>query len=423
MAIRKLALPLFAAASLTAAAPQSWGGWSTNSAVASTSTVAVTATSVASSSASAYATCDSGCICPYAAPYLNDLAAAKGKYFGSATDQPGTGEDTDIIYQKILNDTRIFGQITPANGMKGFATEPELGVFNYTMGNVAVQIAQDHGKLLRCHNLIWVSQQPDWLTAQNASWTRETLLPYMEDHIKTLVTHWADACHSWDVVNEAFASNGTLSASPWLDIIGPDYVHLAFQFAHEAVQASGKNIKLYYNDYGIESPSNKTNAVYQLVRDMRAQGIEISVGLESHFTVLDPNTYANQHAVMAGLQELGVTFALTELDVRFPALPPNATFSYEAQAYRYWESVTACMQYSGCEGMTVWDFDDQYSWIPGTFAGEGEACLYNADKTRKPAYYAVAEALQGQNCTVCGDVSQYQTTDAETCANPDGNCD
>lgn len=416
---RTLVLAVIATTSIAVAAPQSWGTWS-NSIAASTSPVASTTTS--SSSATSYATCNSDCICPYSAPYLNELAAASKKYLGTATDQPGTGEDTDIIYQKILNDTRIFGQITPANGMKGFATEPQLGVFNYTMGDVAVQIAQDHGKLLRCHNLIWASQQPDWLTAANATWTRETLLPVMEEHIKTLITHWADVCHSWDVVNEAFAGNGSLSSSPWLDYIGPDYVHVAFQFAHEAVQATGKNIRLYYNDYGIESPSNKTNAVYQLVRDLRAQDIEIAVGLESHFTVLDSNTFANQSAVMSGLQDLNVTFALTELDVRFPSLPPNATYSYEAQAYRYWESVTACMQHSNCEGITVWDFDDQYSWIPATFSGEGEADLYNADKTRKPAYYAVAEALQGKNCTVCGDVSQYQVTSSETCANPDGIC-
>ena len=43
----------------------------------------------------------------------------KGKlWFGSATDQPGTGEDTDVAYQTILNNTNIFGELTPANYMK-----------------------------------------------------------------------------------------------------------------------------------------------------------------------------------------------------------------------------------------------------------------------------------------------------------------
>lgn len=108
---------------------------------------------------------------------------------------------------------------------------------------------------------------------------------------------------------------------------------------------------------------------------------------------------------MQGLQDLGATFAITELDVRFPSLPPNATYSLEAQAFRYWESVSACVQFSNCEGITVWDFADQYSWIPATFPGEGEADLYNADYTRKPAYQAVADALQGKACSVCGSYS------------------
>lgn len=235
----------------------------------------------ASSSSAAYS--------PTSPPYLNELAKKAGKlYLGTATDQPGTGEDTDTTYQTILNDTRIFGQITPANGMKGVNTEPGLGVFNYTMGQVAVDIARSQGKVLRCHNLVWASQQPEWLTDPSYNWTRETLLPQMKLHIQTLITHWADVCHAWDVVNEAYASNGTLSASPWLSVIGDDYVELAYQYAHEAVQSTGKNIKLYYNDYGIESPSNKTNAVYALVQTLQSKyGISLSVGLESHFTVLD----------------------------------------------------------------------------------------------------------------------------------------
>ena len=52
-------------------------------------------------------------------PYLNEIAQSKGKrWFGTAADIPGTGEYTNKEYMTILNDTRIFGQITPANDMK-----------------------------------------------------------------------------------------------------------------------------------------------------------------------------------------------------------------------------------------------------------------------------------------------------------------
>jgi endo-1,4-beta-xylanase len=98
--------------------------------------------------------------------------------------------------------------------MKFFATEPENGVFNFTGGEVVVNIAKDHGKLLRCHNLVWNSQLSDFVV--NGTWTAETLIPVMENHIKTLITHWQDVCYAWDVVNEALFSNGSFSSSIWV---------------------------------------------------------------------------------------------------------------------------------------------------------------------------------------------------------------
>lgn len=337
-------------------------------------------------------------------PLLHELAVKNGKlYFGSATDQPGTGEVSDKRYQSILKDSKMFGQVTPANSMKGFYTQPELDDFTYEDGDVTVAIAQNHGKLLRCHNLIWYKRQPDWLTERGNNWDRETLLPKMKNHIETLISHWSDACYAWDVVNEAFNDDGTLSASPWLSIIGPDYIELAYKYAHDAVVASGKDIKLYYNDFHIEAPGKKIDAVYKLIKDIKKKyGFTVSVGLESHFKVGDTYTKEHQVAVMKGLQDLGATFAVTELDVRFPSLPPSGDFTYETQALRYWETVSACMEFKNCEGITVWDFVDTYSWVPHTFPGDGEACLYNTDYSKKPAYQAVVDALQGKPCSVCG---------------------
>ena len=341
---------------------------------------------------------------PLAAPYLNDLARVAGKlYFGSATDQPGTGEDTNILYQEILNETKIFGQITPANYMKYFATEPEQGIFNYTGGDVAVTIAKDHGKYLRCHNLIWLSQLPDWVI--NGTWTAETLTEVMRNHITNLITHWADVCYAWDVINEALASNGTFSESIWYDVIGPDYFHLAYQFAQEAVESTGKDIKLYYNDYGIENPNNKSAALINLVKDLQSRDIKIDgIGLESHFTVGQTPSYEDQVTTKQSFTALGLEVAITELDIRFEdaATARTNTSGLALQAQNYYDSVKSCVNVDGCVGITVWDFDDQYSWIPQTFEGEGAADLYWEDFQRKPAYYACADALQGQECTVCG---------------------
>lgn len=42
---------------------------------------------------------------------------------------------------------------------------------------------------------------------------------------------------------------------------------------------------------------------------------------------------------------------------------------------------------------------DGYSWVPGTFNGEGSALLWNDSFQKKPAYTAFFDVLNGKNTT------------------------
>lgn len=142
--------------------------------------------------------------------------------------------------------------------------------------------------------------------------------------------------------------------------------------------------------------------MYGLIKELKSRGIRIDgVGLESHFIVGSTPSRAEQVAAKQGYVSLGVEVAITELDVRFEQANATNSTGFAIQAQDYYDSVASCIDVNGCVGITVWDFDDQYSWIPGTFPGQGAATLYNADFTRKPAYYAVGDALQGIPCSVC----------------------
>ena len=264
-----------------------------------------------------------------------------------------------------------------------------------------LDIAEEHHKYVRCHNLVWVSQLPDWITS--GTWTAASLTAVMKSHITNLITHWGDRCYSWDVINEALASNGSFSSSIWYDTIGPEYFFLAYQFAQEAVEMTHKDIKLYYNDYGLESPGEKTTAAYNLVKELQARHIQIDgVGLESHFEVGGTPNISSQVEAKKGFLDLGIDVAITELDVRFVAAPYYTAAGEAQQAQDYYDSVASCMEVGPrCIGITVWDFDDAYSWVPSAFAGQGGADIYNATLQRKPAYYAVAEAIEGKPCSVC----------------------
>jgi len=116
------------------------------------------------------------------------------------------------------------------------------------------------------------------------------------------------------------------------------------------------------------------------------------VGFESHFIVGEvPTTLVENFQAYAAL---GLEFAITELDIRMP-LPATAAM-LEQQKTDYYTVVSACLAVPQCVGVTVWDWTDKYSWIPSTFPGYGEACPWNADFVRKPAFDGIAIAFQNQ---------------------------
>ncbi|KAI9692341.1 MAG: hypothetical protein M1822_006572 [Bathelium mastoideum] len=333
-------------------------------------------------------------------PYPNTAAKAKGKlWFGSAIDTT-TAEVSDTEYMTIFNNSDIFGQTTPGNTMKWEFTEPTQNDFTLSAGNETINLAKATGKLVRCHNLVWSSELPSWVTG--GSWTNATLLAAMENHITTLIKSYGSDCYSWDVVNEALNSDGNFTSNVFLTNIGEAYVPLAYKYATAAVAATGADIKLFYNDYGIENPGTKNTAAVNLVKTIKAYGATIDgVGFESHFSTSYYPTTTEQEQAMASVAAEGVNIHVTELDVACSAVPCS-TADLATQATAYYDTISACMSTTACTGMTVWDFDDKYSWIqPASNSGEGDPDLYYSNYTRHPAYTAVYEAIVGQNCSVC----------------------
>ncbi|KAK3079936.1 hypothetical protein LTS18_003549 [Coniosporium uncinatum] len=250
---------------------------------------------------------------------LNDYAKKAGLlYFGTAADIPSSDENTDVAYQRILNNTHEFGQVTPANAMKWDATEPQQGDFTFGAAEQFLGFPTSNHQLVRCHNLVWHSQLPSWITS--GTWTNATLQAVLKSHITTLVQHFGTRCYAWDVLNEALNDNGTLRQDVWLNTIGPAYIPLVFQFAEEALKGvkGGRKIKFYYNDYNIENPGPKSAAALGLVKGVKDRGIKIDgVGLQSHFTVGGTPSRETQVQNLQSFTTAGFDVALTELDVRF----------------------------------------------------------------------------------------------------------
>jgi endo-1,4-beta-xylanase len=266
--------------------------------------------------------------------------------------------------------------------------EPEQGVFDFAPGEVVGDLAKKNGQLLRCHNLVWHSQLPDWVN--NGNWTKETLSAVLVNHVTQVVKHWKGRCYAWDVVNEGLNDDGTFRETVFYNVIGEEYFALAFKTAAKF----DPKVKLYYNDYNLEARSDKTKAAQALVRSLKKQGVKIDgVGAQAHLVVGSTPTLAEQIQNLNDFVATGVEVAQTELDIRLE-LPVNAT-NLAQQSKDYETTVAACVAVKGCVGTTIWDFYDPYSWVPTVFAGEGAATLYFEDFTKHPAYWGVVKALAG----------------------------
>jgi endo-1,4-beta-xylanase len=227
-----------------------------------------------------------------------------------------------------------FNSISPENELKWERIHPQPGSYNFELADRYVDFGEKNRMFIVGHNLVWHNQTPAWVFHDDKGnfVDRETLIERMHDHIRTVVGRYKGRIQSWDVVNEALNEDGTLRQSPWLKIIGPDYIAKAFQFAHEADPAAILN----YNDYALENEAKRNGAI-KLIRDLRAQGIPVSVvGMQGHLHLTWPSADV-EDATIAAFAALGVKVAITELDI--DALPPatrkqtaDVSLSVEARA-------------------------------------------------------------------------------------------
>lgn len=305
-----------------------------------------------------------------------------------------------------------FSVLTPGNEMKWQVVEPQQGVFNWTGADTLVNFAETHGQLVRGHTLVWHNQLPGWLTqgVANGTISNAQLRELLHQHITTEVRRYRGRIWQWDVVNEMLTDSNPSQINPndfWISHLGTGILADVFRWAH----AADPEALLCYNDYNIagEDGSNaKFNAAYATVKGLLAQGVPVHcVGDQGH---LDLQFGFNPRQMTQDLQayaSLGLKVAITEADVRTwvetadnqqspvvsrTDLTPNHTAN-PAAADWYVGMLQSCLAVRECISFTVWGFADAESWVPGTFAGEGDACLYDVNLNQKPQYSALQQTL------------------------------
>jgi endo-1,4-beta-xylanase len=162
----------------------------------------------------------------------------------------GTALNTGQIAGRDTASLRIikahFNAVVAENCMKSGMIQPTEGNFNFDLADRFVAFGEQNNMLISGHTLIWHSQAPRWFftDSQGKNVSPEVLTQRMKDHIYKVVGRYKGRVHTWDVVNEAIQDDGSWRKSKFYEILGEDFVRLAFQFAHEA----DPKVELYYND-------------------------------------------------------------------------------------------------------------------------------------------------------------------------------
>ena len=313
--------------------------------------------------------------------------------------------------------TREFSAISPENVLKWERVHPQPAQYDFAPSDAYVAFGERHNMFIVGHTLVWHSQTPRWVfeNAQGQPLSRDELLARMKDHISTVVGRYKGRIKGWDVVNEALNEDGTLRQSPWMRIIGPDYVAKAFQFAHEADPAA----ELYYNDYNLDYPA-KRDGVIRLVRSLQQAGVPIhGVGTQEHLKLTTP-TIAQVDSSIRLISATGVKVNITELDIdMLPAVTRNATADVsvragsapnldpyktglpdslqQALARRYEELFRVYVAHRDViDRVTFWGVADHDSWL-NNWPARGRTnypLLFDRANKPKPAYQRVMGVAQ-----------------------------
>ncbi|MFZ6030082.1 MAG: endo-1,4-beta-xylanase [Chloroflexota bacterium] len=313
---------------------------------------------------------------------LRAQADIRGILIGAAVNN-GLVHEAD--YAEVL--AREFNLITTENAMKFGIVHPEPGRYDFQAADEIVNFAHGHDIQVRGHTLVWQKQMPEWL--QYGDWTPEQVREILHRHIETVVGRYRGKVEIWDVVNEAMTGNGDVQRNFWYKQLGPEYIDLAFQWAHEA----DPDALLFINDYAAEGINKKSDGLYELVEDMLARGLPVhGVGMQFH---LDSGGAQNLDSVTRNMQrlaDLGLQIHITELDVALNDDPTPEDLQEQADTYQ--KILQTCLALPQCTAFITWGFTDKYSWIPETKDGYGSALLFDATYQPKPAYFALLETLQ-----------------------------
>jgi len=317
-------------------------------------------------------------------------------FVGAAGDVPGRYSDDELMLAKTH-----FNFWTPENCMKPAPIHPQEDEWRFERADALVDWCVQNAIQIHGHTLVWHSQTNDWFWRDGE---KDLTIERMKRHIHTLVGRYKGKIHSWDVVNEAINDRGdptteNLRGSGWLNTIGPEFISLAFKFAHEA----DPDAVLYYNDYNIER-GDKHSSSMLLLKRLIDDGAPIhGVGIQGHWSTNNV-PFEEIDKAISDYASLGLKVSITELDVtirgasggqfgrrfgRRRQVTPPSEEDLEKQAEAYDKLFAIFKKHEDkIERVTFWGLHDRRTWRFGQ-----HPLLFDGELQQKPAFDAVVDVV------------------------------
>jgi endo-1,4-beta-xylanase len=338
---------------------------------------------------------------------LRAHAATHGLMFGAAVNPAlldvgglAAGGSADPYTQLVVGQANI---LVAENAMKWAGLRPTFTTFDFALADKLMRFASLAGQRVRGHNLCWHEGLPAWF---KTTVTKDNARKLLVEHIQTVAGRYRGQLHSWDVVNEAIdPKDGRpdgLRKTPWLEMVGADYIELAFQTAAAADPAA----KLTYNDFDIEldsaDQSVKRGQVLLLLRRLKARGVPIhAVGLQSHLKADGAQPGAGVQTFIREVAKMGLEVYVTEMDVNTHKIEGGPMVQDAAVARVFHDYLGMVLAEPNVPIVLTWGLDSAHSWLnqiksPWTTRADGSRqrpLPFDDDLRPTPAFQSLRAAI------------------------------
>jgi endo-1,4-beta-xylanase len=210
-----------------------------------------------------------------------------------------------------------FSMIADGNDLKfSNRLRPTPDTYDFSYGDWVVSWAEQHGLLFRGHCLVWRNGLPNWF---NSYVTPANAKQVITSHISSVMKHYAGRVYSWDVVNEPIMPDNRpdgLGRVPWLNLMGPEYIDIAFHTAHAADPKARLVLNENFVEHDTPAEMGRRASLLALATRLKKSGVPVTdIGLQGHLRGNVELDKPGMTKFLTQIRDLGLGIMVTELDV------------------------------------------------------------------------------------------------------------